>query len=92
MKIIVLLLIVIVLISLRVQADDPPSAPNQPSQFSKPTWEGDEHDQPVFTSPPITNAPAITNLPGPHMPPLTNWPSTNLPPTTNPPPRQPPHG
>jgi len=91
MKIIVSLLAVIVLISLKVQAGDSPATPSRPPQLSKPTWEGDEHDQPVFTSP--TNAPAITNWPATNMPPMTNWPATNhLPPMTNPPVLQPPSG
>ena len=79
------LLTAMVLTGLKVQADDSLSTPNHPPQFSKPTWEGDEHDQPVFTSP------AITNWSSTNMPPMTNWPATNhQPPMTNPPIPQPP--
>jgi hypothetical protein len=92
MKIIVsLLTVLVVLAAVKILADDPPATPKPPPQFSKPTWEGDDHDQPVFMSP--TNAPALTNWPATNMPPMTNWPATNhLPPMTNPPVPQPPTG
>jgi hypothetical protein len=40
------------------------SNPNQSPPYFKPTWSGDDHAQPVFTSPTVTPA---TN----------NWPATN---------------
>jgi len=69
----------------------------------KPTWSGDDHEMPVYTSP--TNAatmksgvhtntfqirPGITNWPFTNLPPVTNLPTTNLPAMTNPPPLHPP--
>jgi hypothetical protein len=87
MKIIVLFLTAFVWADFSLQAGDPPATPSHPPQLSKPTWDGDEHDQPVFTSP--TNAPAITNLPAPNLPAMTNGVATNSPTMTNPPVLQP---
>lgn len=87
-----LFIIIIVLAGLNIQAGDSPTTPN-PLLLSKPTWSGDDHDQPVYTSP--TNAPATTNLAAaklPPLPPMTNLPTTNLPVMTNPPALQPPGG
>jgi hypothetical protein len=87
-----LFIIIIVLAGLNIQAGDSPTTPNPPL-LSKPTWNGDDHDQPVYTSP--TNVPTATNLPAaklPPLPPMTNLPTTNLPAMTNPPALQPPSG
>jgi len=98
MKTIISFLTIIVLAGLEVQAGDSPSTPNPPPPSFKPTWKGDDHDQPVYTS--LTNGPAFnnnwanTNI----VPAITNWPATNLPPMTNwpamtnPPASQPPGG
>jgi hypothetical protein len=80
MKTILSFIVIAVLAILKVHAGDSPSTPNSPPSFSKPTWGGDDHDQPVFTSP--TNAPAITNQPDANLP-------ANK---TNPPTLQPPSG
>jgi hypothetical protein len=90
MKTILSFLVFAVLFILNVHAGNSPSTPNSLPSFSKPTWGGDEHDQPVFTSP--TNAPAITNRPATNLPTMTNWPATNSPIMTNPPTLQPPTG
>jgi hypothetical protein len=99
MKTLVFLLAVVVLAGVEVQAADPPWPPP-----SKPTWKGDEHDPPVYTSPTndvpavrhFTNAiivPVITKWPATNLPTMTNWPATNhLPTMTNPPALQPPGG
>jgi hypothetical protein len=82
------------------------SAANTASATFKPTWSGDDHDNPVYTSPtnglaplttrePFTNslpAPAVTNWPVTNLPPITNWANTNPPALTNPPPLNPPGG
>lgn len=39
----------------------PPSNPDQSPPYFKPTFSGDDHAQPVYTSPAV--APAATNLP-----------------------------
>jgi hypothetical protein len=91
MKTIISFLSIIILTSLKIHADD------GTSRFSRPTLEGDEHDEPVYTSP--TNAPFAGNQPDSkalpvitNLPPMTNWPATNIPALTNPPPLQPPCG
>jgi hypothetical protein len=48
-------------------SDSKPSNPNQAPVYFKPTFEGDEHAQPVYTSPSV--APATTNLPAAATPP-----------------------
>ena len=48
-------------------SDQPPSKPNQPPAYFKPTFDGDDHAQPVYTSPTVT--PAATNLPATNTPP-----------------------
>jgi hypothetical protein len=48
-------------------SDSKPSNPNQSPAYFKPTFEGDDHTQPVYTSP--TVAPATTNLPSSHTSP-----------------------
>jgi hypothetical protein len=47
--------------------DQHPSNPNQSPPYFKPTWSGDDHAQPVYTSPTVT--PATTNLPASNTPP-----------------------
>jgi hypothetical protein len=101
MKTIIPFMIIIVLAGLKIQAAD--SSTPARSVF-KPTWSGDDHDQPVFTSPTndipaaghrtnVFAMPAITNWPATNLPPMTNWPATNhWPVITNPPVLQPPRG
>jgi len=48
-------------------SDEPSSNPNQSPPYFKPTFSGDDHTPPVYTSPSIT--PATTNLPAPNTPP-----------------------
>ena len=85
---------IIILAGLKIQADD--SSTPARSVF-KPTWNGDDHDPPVYTSPTndipavshrtnVVTMAAITNWPATNLPPMTNWPATNhLPAMTNPP-------
>jgi hypothetical protein len=47
--------------------DQHPANPNQSPPYFKPTWSGDDHAQPVYTSPTVT--PATTNLPTANTPP-----------------------
>ncbi len=69
----------IVLAGLEALAGDL-TAPNQQVPF-KPTWSGDDHDIPVFTSPTnATDIPATNHWFKKASPGLTNWPATNLPP------------
>jgi hypothetical protein len=91
MKTIISFLAVMIVAGLRIQADD------STSRFFRPTLEGDDHDEPVYTSP--TNMPSAGNQPDAkalpvitNLPPMTNWPATNIPALTNPPPLQPPRG
>lgn len=44
-----------------------PSNPDQSRSYLKPTFEGDDHAQPVYTSPTVATAP--TNLPASTTPP-----------------------
>jgi hypothetical protein len=48
-------------------SDEPPSNPNESPLYFKPTFSGDDHAQPVYTSPTVT--PATTNLPAASTPP-----------------------
>ena len=49
-------------------SDEHPSNPNSPPPYFKPTWSGDDHAQPVYTSPPVV-APATNNRPATNSPP-----------------------
>jgi hypothetical protein len=48
-------------------SDEPASSPNQSPPYFKPTFSGDDHTPPVYTSPSVT--PATTNLPASNVPP-----------------------
>jgi hypothetical protein len=81
------------------------AADSAPAAF-RPNWSGDDHDNPVYTSPtnglvattsrtPVTNSEPVLNVknwPLTNLPPITNSVNTNLPPMTNPPPLNPPGG
>ena len=48
-------------------SDEHPANPNESPVYFKPTWNGDDHAQPVYTSP--TVPPPATNLPAAKTPP-----------------------
>jgi hypothetical protein len=48
-------------------SDEHSSNPNESPLYFKPTFSGDDHAQPVYTSPAVT--PATTNLPAANTPP-----------------------
>jgi hypothetical protein len=48
-------------------SDQPPSNPNASPPYFKPTFSGDDHTPPVYTSPAVV--PANTNLPAVTTPP-----------------------
>jgi hypothetical protein len=92
MKAFILFMMILALPGIEILAgeDDSATTPDHSPQLSKPTWAGDEHDQPVFISP--TNTLALTNGPATNLPPMTNSPATNTSAMTQNPRLQPPSG